>query len=291
VSDAEVCAAGTGIDLLDIEICGRAIRSRSAADLSEISRATLHSVRGRAYTRLGELQRAIADFDAAVALNPLSASAYNHRGVVRHAQGNFELAVADYRRAIELFPNYAEAYRNRGFSHFFQGDVERAVADYSTVIELAPWDPEPVVLRALAYYQSGRYAHAAADFERAQRKRYPYKYLALWQYLTAGQSQRDVRNVLLDAASQLDRGEWPEPLIAAYLSQDPAEHAISAARDSPQTVRAVRRSEVNFYLGELALLRNEQERAANLFRASIDAGTAGTVEHLMAGMALSRMHE
>lgn len=289
VSDAEVCAVGTGIDLLDIEICGRAIRG--AADLSAVSRATLYSTRGRAYSGLGKFQPAIADFDAALRLNPLSASAYNYRGAARHARGEFALAVEDYGRAIELFPNYAEVHRNRGTSHHFLGNTDRAVADYSTAVALNPWNPEPVALRGLVHYQRGDYAQAAADFERVERMGFPYKYLPLWRYLAAQRVRQDARDALSDAASWLDGGEWPAPLIAAYLGLEPAERAVAAARAAPATARALRLCEANYYLGELSLLHGERGRAADLFRASIAAGAALAVERLMASAALQRMQE
>ncbi|MDH3715505.1 MAG: tetratricopeptide repeat protein [Gammaproteobacteria bacterium] len=290
VNDAEVCVAGTGIDLLDIEICGRAIRW-GKGDLSAVSWATLYSARGRAYIGRGEFQRAVADLDAALRLNPLSANAYNSRGAVRHAQGEFELAVEDYGRAIELFPNYAEAHRNRGRSYHFLSNLDRAVVDYGVATSLNPWDPEPVALRGMVHYQSGRYARAAADFEHVERMGFPYKYLALWRYLAAQRIQRDAREVLSKAASWLDSGEWPAPLVAAYLDLEPAELAITAARESPEATRAVRSSEANYYLGELALLRGDRERAVELFRASLAARATLSVEQLMADAALQRLQK
>jgi len=287
VSYAEVCFSGTGIDLLDIEFCGHAIRAGD--DLSDISLATLHTQRGSAYTAQGDFLLAIADFDTALRLNSFSAVAFNSRGVAYHAQGDFVHALADFRRAIELSPNYAEAHRNRGTSYYFRGDAVRAASDYNTAVALNPWDPELVAFRGLAYYQRGLFAQAALDFARAQSMEFPYQYLALWRYLAEEQAGVNARAVLTDAYSQLDEGEWPRSLLAVYLNDKGPEAARAAVRDSPADIRAARLSEVNFYLGELSRVRGDDKRAADLLRAAVAAGFEDSIEHLMARAALQRM--
>ena len=287
--DAELCLTGTGNELLDIEICGRAIRVSAAAGLHGASLATLYSTRGRAYTARSEFQSAISDLDVALRLNPASAIAYNYRGAAHHAQGRYRLALEDYERAIELFPHYAEAFRNRGTSHYFRGDAEHAAADYSRAIALNSADPEPVALRGLARYERGLFAKAAQDFARLESMRFPYKYLAMWLYLAWEQAHGDARALLSEAESQLATSEWPRPLIAVYLGNGTPQAALAAARAAPTATRAARLSEAHFYLGELALLQGDRQRAAVLFRDTVAAGITQSIEHHMAGSALQRM--
>lgn len=287
--DAELCVEGTGVDLLDIEICGRAIRAAEAAGLSALSRATLYSARGRAHTARAAFTLAIADFDAALQLNPASASAYNYRGVARHGLSQWQLAIADYGQAIALFPHYAEAIRNRGRSYLLLGDSARAIADCNQAIALNAADPEPFVNRGLARYSRGLYSLAVDDFAQLDALQYPYQYQAVWHYLAQAHAQRDARSELAAAAGQLDPGEWPQPLLAVYLGTVTAEVALDAAQTAPPEVRPRRLSEARFYLGELALLRGDEQRAAVLLRKSLAGGFMQSIEHRMAQSALSRI--
>jgi hypothetical protein len=66
--------------------------------------AIAHYNRGRAYRDKGEFDRAIADYDKSLALNPRDADVYGNRGVAYEQQGNEQKAAADYRKALTLRP-------------------------------------------------------------------------------------------------------------------------------------------------------------------------------------------
>ena len=70
--------------------------------------------RGLAFRAKGDIARALADYDAAVQLDPGYAGAYNNRGVTLHDRGEIERAFADYDQAIRLDPRNATAFVNRG---------------------------------------------------------------------------------------------------------------------------------------------------------------------------------
>jgi hypothetical protein len=44
---------------------------------------------------------------------PITALAYNNRGIVKRNKGDIDGAIADFDRAITINPKYANAYRNR----------------------------------------------------------------------------------------------------------------------------------------------------------------------------------
>ncbi len=75
-------------------------------------RAKAYNNRGAAYYKKGELDRAIANFDKAIALNPKFADAYNNRGVAYFGQGDKEKAIADFRNALEIDPSHPGAKQN-----------------------------------------------------------------------------------------------------------------------------------------------------------------------------------
>jgi tetratricopeptide (TPR) repeat protein len=67
--------------------------------------------RGGAYLGKGDEARALADFDAAIAIFPGAASAYEGRGVVYERKGDREQAIFNYRTAISLSAGMVEAKR------------------------------------------------------------------------------------------------------------------------------------------------------------------------------------
>jgi len=59
-----------------------------------------------------------------------SAVDYNDRGMERAENDDLAGAIADYTAAIELDPNYAEAYYNRAYDRSEIRDYQGAIADY-----------------------------------------------------------------------------------------------------------------------------------------------------------------
>jgi tetratricopeptide (TPR) repeat protein len=121
--------------------------------------------RGKIALRHGDWQRAIADFDAAIRLNPNRAALYRDRGLARRQSGETRLAVADYDEAIALDPKPAAPYHERGLALVANGDLDRAILSYTTALRLAPSDAEVRLDRGLAYLAHGQAGEARADFE------------------------------------------------------------------------------------------------------------------------------
>jgi tetratricopeptide (TPR) repeat protein len=94
--------------------------------------------RGVAYRRIGDFERATADYDQAVALKPNAAQAYNNRGYVYQLRGDLDHALADYNQAIMLDPKFALAYENRAELYDDMGNRLGALADYTQAIALDP---------------------------------------------------------------------------------------------------------------------------------------------------------
>ena len=97
-----------------------------------------------------------------------SAEAYNDRGMERAENEDFTGAIADYTAAIAIDPNYAEAYYNRAYDRSELEDYAGAIEDYNKVIELAP-DAAPAYFnRGLAKAKLGDAEGANADCEYAK---------------------------------------------------------------------------------------------------------------------------
>ena len=75
-----------------------------ALDFDPADPATLLCNRGLAWMRLGQLDRALQDTDASLAMGPDRAVAYNNRGVIHRDLGNLDQAETDLRRALAIDP-------------------------------------------------------------------------------------------------------------------------------------------------------------------------------------------
>jgi tetratricopeptide (TPR) repeat protein len=119
-----------------IEACSRAIDSKKykGRNLS-----LLYTNRGIEHARKGDHDRAIADHDQAIKLDPKNAYAFNNRGTAYRAQiGAGERAIADFDQAIKLNPKYAAAFYNRGIAKRNNGDTAGGDADIAQAKQLQP---------------------------------------------------------------------------------------------------------------------------------------------------------
>lgn len=66
-----------------------------------------------------------------------NADAYHKRGDTYDEKEEYDKAVADYNKAIELNPNDADAYYNRGVIYGDKGEIDKAVGDLKRCIELS----------------------------------------------------------------------------------------------------------------------------------------------------------
>ena len=79
-----------------------------------------------------------------------AAGAYTERGVTYYNKGDIDKAIEDYNAAIALDPGFAEAYTHRGQSYHDRGEIDKAITDYNKAIELNPELAEPYTCRGLS---------------------------------------------------------------------------------------------------------------------------------------------
>ena len=132
----ELCN-GVGSISLDLQISGCTALIASGALVSQ-GLVVAHNIRGNAYLKKNEYDRAIQDFDESVRINPNYAKAFNNRGVAHQRKGEYERAIENFDEAIRLDSDYAIAFANRANAHQKTGEYGRAAQDYSEVIRLQP---------------------------------------------------------------------------------------------------------------------------------------------------------
>ncbi len=94
--------------------------------------------RGQLYAQNEEYDKAIADFNESIRLNPNNLYAYLFRGVSYNLKGNFDQGIADLTQAIRLNPNYDELYFQRGAAYYQKGENDLAMADWEKTLRINP---------------------------------------------------------------------------------------------------------------------------------------------------------
>jgi tetratricopeptide (TPR) repeat protein len=119
--------------------------------------------RGNAFAAKGDFDRALIDYDQAVAFNPENAGAHVDRGRALEKRKQRDQALRDYAEAIRLDPNMWEAYFNRALAFRTEGRLDEAIADLTKVIELKPNLATGYVARAALYLQKNETDRALKD--------------------------------------------------------------------------------------------------------------------------------
>jgi tetratricopeptide (TPR) repeat protein len=129
--------------------------------------AAAHYSRGLLYAAVDEPQRAIADYNQAIEINPAYVDAYLARGKA-YSSERFDdpRAIADYDKVIALDPRNAHAYLARAGFYMEQipEQADRAMADYNRAIEIDPADHWAYLRRGFVHALYNRHALAKADF-------------------------------------------------------------------------------------------------------------------------------
>ena len=84
----------------------------------------------------GEYDRAIADFDAAVGINPGIAGLYLERGLAYEAKGEHLPAIRDFSEAIERGPKLVQAHFGRAMAYQGNGQRDLSIADMENAMRL-----------------------------------------------------------------------------------------------------------------------------------------------------------
>ena len=147
--------------------------------------------RGLAYSRRGDLDRAIAYCSESIRLNPKLSPAYNNRAVARSRKGDTKGAVTDYARAIRLDPQNPVVYNNRAEALFVLKRYTQALVDFEMSRRLKPDFENAIAGLAVTDYVLGHRDNALQLWRKLVKKNKSYLDIHwVWQNLS-----------------------WPDPLV------------------------------------------------------------------------------
>lgn len=262
-TDLEQCRSITNNPDLAIKLCTRALDS---GKLAPRDRAQAHLNRGVEWANKNDYDRALADYDAALRIDPKLADAYHNRGSAWAHKGDPDRAIADFDASLRLNPKDAGVLHSRAVELTVKGDYARALADYDAVVRLDPKAVDISFSRARAFFYSGNYPRAIEEFEKAH-KLSPTDYSAMWLYLARKRGGTAGAEDMLDEATRASqRGGWPSAIIALYLGRTDLQSVMNAATDSNAERQREQRCEASFYTAHWHLFQNAPERALPLLQ-------------------------
>lgn len=264
-----------------ISTCTKAVES---GDLPDKRLAEAFTGRALAYGTRNQYERAMADFDQALRLDPTLADAYFGRGTAHAHLGEFERAIGDFDKAIQFAPDYTLTYSSRGNSYARMGDYQRAIADFNEAIRINPNDSWALENRARSFFWMEQFSLAAEDFSVTLSRNPAEPYNVLWLYLARQRGSQDGLDALRQNATGLNLANWPGPIVRMYLREIEPGEAGRIANNADPRIHAEQWCEVDFYYAEMLIagksdnreqiiksLRRAAERCPTYFMESIGA--------------------
>lgn len=145
--------------------------------------------RGDSYRHLRYDDKAIADYNQAIRINPNYAWAYAGRAETYRWLTQYDQAIADFNKATKLEPDFVWAIAHRGEMYRKMEENEKALADFNKAIELDPNLAWVIASRGELYRTMEQYTYALADLDQAIDLNPTYA----WAIASRGQTYRKLQ--------------------------------------------------------------------------------------------------
>ncbi len=162
------------------------------------------------YHDAGDIEKAIAEYQAALEIEPDDAITHLLLGKLYYDQERFDEAAVEYRgveRLSALNPNLMITAPSAGDVYYEQEEYEKAILEYIASLKLNPENIETYMSLASSYYQIEQYENAAQAYEEVLK-------------ITPNQP---LGNFFLGSVYYYKLGEYEKalPLLEKYLKLEP----------------------------------------------------------------------
>ncbi len=134
------------------------------------SNAEAYCVLGSTYAMTGKYDSSLVCFNTSIQLDSTDASSYSSRGALYFSfLNNNEKALADYNKAIKLDPKSFRGYYNRALIFRQSGLTMESISDLNLALKLHPKDQMIYNERGLCFQAIKKYNKAIRDYKNAIR--------------------------------------------------------------------------------------------------------------------------
>jgi tetratricopeptide (TPR) repeat protein len=195
------------------EICARLIHDPTQ---SEHVKTIAYYWSGFHNAHMRQLDKAIADYSAAIALDKSMAAAYYGRAKALEYLSRYDLAVRDFDKLTTLEPSSAPVLSEACWARALWGqELDIGLKDCNGALEIMHDDAGTLNARALIEYRRGDYAASVADNSAALAKR-PAMSDALYMRGLAKAKTGDKPGADADIAAAKETAPKIEELYASY---------------------------------------------------------------------------
>lgn len=201
------------------------------------------------------------------------------RGRAHAGKREYEKAVADYDRALKIEPNATEVYYWRARAYFCLGRIDAALADFERYLKAYPDHRARLWENGIALYYAGKYREGAEQFASYQKFYANDVENATWRYLCMARVEgvEKARAELLPIEND-SRVPMME-IYALYRGKAEPEDVPAAARAGDPSPEQLNRRlfYAHLYLG----LYYEANGKPKLCRKHLKQAVARPIEHYM----------
>ena len=173
-TDEEITACTSSLAAPEKRIAGCTALIRSREYQGE-KLSSIYNYRAGAYMRMGDLDKAIADYNQAILRDISNSDFFYNRGIAYTRKGNFDHAISDQTHALNGFdpakhPWYykRDYFKARGDAYRGKQDYAKAVTDYSEAIKLDPTYARAIYNRGEVKLKLGDKDGGTADIAKAK---------------------------------------------------------------------------------------------------------------------------
>jgi tetratricopeptide (TPR) repeat protein len=164
LADVSVCDNNRMPPDTKIAACARLINEIGHND-AQLAR--LYSNRGAGYAAKKDWDHALADYTAAISIDPTNNVAYYNRGDAWYRKGKLSQAIEDFSNALRLNPSFSQARMARAVVFLATKDFAHALADTDEMVSLDPHSALASETRAYVLKSMGRRDEAIAEYRKA----------------------------------------------------------------------------------------------------------------------------